>query len=237
MIPSHSARNPLDGKKSLGQSRNGSSSFSSANNFGDNPSDNNSSTQDLLEISSNQETKSESEDQSVFHSPPALARNPTTSQPQKPTRICLRLNQIPKRQGLGQEPPPLEGNWPCCASTNVGIWPRAASPPPVEDSNLGLEKVAAGAEAWAPPTDKQSTSKITTRKRGRPRKLPEKPPAKEFRPAPLTDADWDRIEACGAANFDAIWKACEEEELKMKKADGQKAAGATKLVMCYPNFG
>jgi hypothetical protein len=75
----------------------------------------------------------------------------------------------------------------------------------------------------------ESAKKLAGRKRGRPRKHPAKDlqpvphgqPKKKKNvsgPLPLTNAEWDRIEACATANWSAIWNAREEEdELKDKK--------------------
>jgi hypothetical protein len=35
--------------------------------------------------------------------------------------------------------------------------------------------------------------------------------------APLTNADWDQIEACAVANWKALWKAQEEGEAALKE--------------------
>jgi hypothetical protein len=66
------------------------------------------------------------------------------------------------------------------------------------------------------------------RGQGRPRKISEKDPRKipetGCQPAPLTNAEWDWIEACAAANFSAIWKARDETELKEKERKANQLA-------------
>jgi hypothetical protein len=57
------------------------------------------------------------------------------------------------------------------------------------------------------------TKKVTGKKRGHPKKIH----AKDIGPTPLTNAEWDCIEACAARKWSEIWKAREEEDVMKEK--------------------
>ncbi|PLW26418.1 hypothetical protein PCASD_25221 [Puccinia coronata f. sp. avenae] len=98
-----------------------------------------------------------------------------------------------------------------------------------ELADVSGSKVSANLPAnKSKPKPEHNPIPTVKRRRGRPRKISEKDPRKipetGCQAAPLTDAEWDRIEACAAANFSAIWKAWDEAELKEKKRKADQLA-------------
>ncbi|PLW22179.1 hypothetical protein PCASD_18799 [Puccinia coronata f. sp. avenae] len=148
---------------------------------------------------------SNSEDRSIFHPAP----EGKTSPHRDPLRICLCLNQSHARLGSPCKAP-REASHPLDVC-KAGDCPRASDPPP---SKMRGPEMPAKSRVNNP---KPGPADIPTIKRGcgQPRKNPN--PEKDFQPAPLTDAEWDRIEACAVANWTALWNAQEEAELKEKQ--------------------
>ncbi|PLW37339.1 hypothetical protein PCASD_09649 [Puccinia coronata f. sp. avenae] len=172
---------------------------------------------------SDQESSSlEDEDESIFH--PTPARN--SSPPRDPIRIRLCLNQSHVK--APQDVSPMDVH-------KVGDPTWLTDPPPPlgkprkELADVTGPKVSANLLAnKSKPKPEHNPILTVKRGRGRPRKISEKDPRKipetGCQPAPLTDAEWDQIEACTAANFSAIWKAWDKKELKEKERKANQLA-------------
>jgi hypothetical protein len=175
------------------------------------------------DFSDQESSSSEDEYESIFCPTPARNSSPSRD----PIRICLRLNQshIKAPQDVSC---PLDVH-------KVGDSTWLTDPPPPlgktrkELADVSVSKVSANLPAnKSKPKPEHNPIPTVKRGRGRPRKISEKDPRKipetGCQAAPLTNAEWDWIEACAAANFSAIWKAWDEAKLKEKERKADQLA-------------